>query len=375
MKIAVTADTHLNNSVYGVRDPESGLPLKTVDSFRALDFFVEESIVRKVDRVCFVGDIYTNHYPLNSIRQMFVERVQMLTKKGIQVVLLTGNHDFTNSHHALMPLRGWSSLVKVVDQPIIERNPEFAAMYIPHTGDIESGKDNFPSLVRSMTMKDDDTPKLFFGHFSVNGAARNDSTSHDNRSDVSVGDIESTCCDYAFLGHFHKYQRLESETWISYVGSIERHSISELNSNCGFSIIDTSTGEIERVVYDRLRPMKRILSASFDEAMDDIRDEDSWQDYIVRLDFEGSQRDYEIVRSRFSEVRTEFVRRGGCHITMSGLKFESEDETEADVDMKSVDQVDLMKILKDRISKDHDGYDDEIVIHNQMLDQIWKEVQ
>ena len=62
MRTAVTGDLHLNNNTYNIKDRDSRLPIKTVDSFKAFDFFIDECIARKVDRIVLAGDIWNNHY-------------------------------------------------------------------------------------------------------------------------------------------------------------------------------------------------------------------------------------------------------------------------------------------------------------------------
>ena len=274
MRMAITGDLHLNNNTYNIKDKETNLPIKTVDAFRALDFFVDECISRKVDRAVLVGDIYDNHFPGNGIREMFNRRVQKLSKSGIQVVVMIGNHDISGEHHAVKPIEGWRSNVRVVDKEVIEETEDYVAIYVPHTSEIESGKKTFPQIVAEMRPKvNGDIPVIFFGHMSLNGAMRNDSCAHSSKVDLSAGDIEATGATHGFLGHFHKHQKVGEGIPIYYVGSLERHRLDEINGDRGFYIFDTETSEMDRVEYKGQRPMKKIYVESFDEALADITHE------------------------------------------------------------------------------------------------------
>jgi len=373
MRVAITADLHVNNDVYKIRDVKTGLMLRTMDSFRALDFFVDKAIELEVDRVVAVGDIYHNHYPTSDIRRMFAERMQKLVNAGIQTVLMVGNHDACRDHHALMPLKGWNKLLKVVDAEVVEldKDDDYAAIYIPHTNAVERKEVKFPELVRTVTMGSKfPEPCLFFGHFGVTGAMKNDIRENTNRADVSVADIEATGATVAFLGHYHKHQAVKGNIPIHYVGSLERHRMDELNGKRGFYIYDTDTQESEWVEYDGCRPMARIVATSFEEAMDDIEEGD-WTGHICAVDLEGDEKQYAYAKGRLAELQAAFERRGGVHLLLYD-KSRQEDRDGDDVDIKSADDIDVHSILKKHVEEDFAEDDDERGEHLGMLDDLWK---
>lgn len=360
MKIAITADLHLNNSTYGIKDRETGLPIKAVDSFRALDFFISESISRKVNRIVIVGDIYDNHHPGNKIMEMFNDRIQNASAAGLQIVVMPGNHDMSGDNHAISPVKGWLPNIKVVEKPMVENGNGYKAIYVPHTPDIESGVRSFPQLVASQRVeRNGGEPVIFFGHFSVNGAMRNDSSEHSSKMDVSAGDIEATGATIAFLGHFHKHQKIGDGIPVYYVGSLERHRIDEINGDRGFYIFDTDTQEMERVPYSGQRPMKKIYVESFEEALADIEHEESWKDHIVRIEFEGDWKAYARIKSNFKELRKEFESRGGMVLKLADMEYVEEDADGDKSDAMSVDDLDLMNMIEKRVKNDFPDDSDE----------------
>jgi len=352
MRIAITADLHLNNSVYGVYDKDMRLPLRTVDALRALEFFVDKSISLKVDRIVVAGDVFDNHTPSNHVRRMFHRQIQKLVASNIQVVILTGNHDCCESHHALLPSVGWSNLIKIVDTPVVESRPDYSCIYVPHTADVQSGKTTFPAVTRGV-VKDASKlshPRILFGHFSVKGAMMNDYKSSDGRSDVSIGDIMSTGADIAFLGHYHKFQRLEADIPVYYVGSLERHNMTDISEDRSIMVYDTVSKEVERIPYTTFRPMKKINVASYAEAMADITSEESWNGYIVKLDFSGGRMEYAEIKSRSSDITREFKARGGAHIHMADVKY-AEDH-DSDTQVETVDQLDIFSMVDKTVAED-----------------------
>jgi DNA repair exonuclease SbcCD nuclease subunit len=374
MKIAITADLHLNNSTYNIKDKDTGLPIKTVDSFKAFDFFVDECISRKVDRVVLAGDIYDNHHPGSTIMEMFNRRIQKVSAEGIQAVIMTGNHDMSGDSHAISPARGWLPNIKIVDKPIVENSAAgFVAIYVPHTRDIESGEMSFPQAVASMRPDiPDGVPCIFFGHFSVNGAMRNDSSEHSKKTDVSAGDIMATGATHAFLGHFHKHQKIGDGIPMYYVGSLERHRMDEIDGDRGFYIFDTSTLEMERVEYKGQRPMKKIYAESFEEAYDDITHEESWEGNIVRIEFEGDEKEYVRIKSNFKELRSEFERRGGAVLKLADVKYAKQDDEEEERKV-SMEDLDLMNMISDRVDKDFSGDEEERKAVMVLANSIYKE--
>jgi DNA repair exonuclease SbcCD nuclease subunit len=352
MRMAITADLHLNNSVYGVTDKDTGLPIRTVDAFKAFEFFVDKAIEMKVDRVVVVGDIFDNHAPSNSIHFLFNKQVQKLGRAGIQSVMLVGNHDSCESHHAVLPLKGWSKIIKVVDEPVVEKRDDYTCIYVPHTPSVQKGDETFPALVRTVSPDSSELshPRIFFGHFAVTGALMNDYKESSGRSDVSVGDILSTGADVAFLGHFHKFQKIDAPIPIYYVGSLERHDMTDSSEDRAFMVYDTVTSEIDRIPYTGLRPMRKINTASYAEAVADIAAEDSWLGSIVRMDFSGGKLEYAEIKSRFGDIRKEFKARGGLHIYMKDVKY-SDDGNQVD-QVETVDQLDIFAMIGKAIEDD-----------------------
>ena len=373
MRTAVTGDLHLNNNTYNIKDRDSRLPIKTVDSFKAFDFFIDECIARKVDRIVLAGDIWNNHYPNGTMQEMFNKRVQRAAKAGIQVVAMVGNHDISGDTHALKPVRGWLKSIKIVDKPIVEHGEGYVAIYVPHTAEVEAGLKSFPQMVAALRPEvPDGVPCVFFGHFSVNGAMRNDSSEHSSKLDVSAGDIEATGATHAFLGHFHKHQKVGEGIPIYYVGSLERHRLDEINGERGFYIFDTETQESERVEYTGQRPMKKIYVESFDEAYADITHEDSWDEHIVRIEFEGEEKEYIRIKSNFKELRQEFEKRGGIVLKLADVKYAKQDSEKAETAM-SVDDLDLMDMIAKRVGNDFDGDEEERTAIMALANSVHKE--
>jgi DNA repair exonuclease SbcCD nuclease subunit len=373
MKMAITADLHLNNTTYGVMDKDMGLPIRTVDAVLAFRYFVDWCLENKVDRAVLAGDIFETHAPINIVRALFNEQIQKLLSARIQVVAMVGNHDTCENHHALLPLKGWHKLMKVVDKAVIERAEGYSCVYVPHTSEIHGGETSFPKLVREMSVESKglNKPVIFFGHFSVNGGVSNDYKVNSTRTDVSVADILSTGADIGFLGHFHKFQRMEGDVPVYYVGSMERHNMSDTSSDRGFLVYDTATMEMDRIPYPNIRPMKKLYSSSYDEVYAEISGEESWKDFIVQIDFCGEKNEYSEIKNRFADIRREFRNRGGVHIYIKDVTYVEDEDGNSRIE--TVDQVDVKTMVVETISEDYAVDHQERDILLAKFEDLWQE--
>jgi len=346
MKIAITADPHLNNNTYQIIDPDSGLYVKSVDAINAFEWFADESIARKVDRVVVLGDTFHNSDPTEAIRRRVSPVLQKLAASKIQVVVITGNHDFCSKYHALESIEGWNKLVKIVDKPFVEAG---IASYAPHTIDIECGRTDFRTMIKSLPTTSCGK-HIFFGHFGVRGAMRDNLSREDSGGAVSTVDIENTGATIAFLGHFHKYQRIKSNIPVFYVGSIENHRMEDMDGKRGFMIYDTESGEYERVDYTKARPMHSIEVSSLDESMA-IFESGEWKSSIVRLSVVGEHKSFLEVRSRIVDIKRLFTAAGGTFIYCADSTGARDKSSSSKVEIESIDQIDIMATLRAEVNE------------------------
>ncbi len=93
IKLLHLADVHIGMENYGRLDPATGLSTRVQDFLDTLDEAVERAISDRVDLVAFAGDIYKTRDPSPTHQREFARRVVRLTREGIAVVLVAGNHD------------------------------------------------------------------------------------------------------------------------------------------------------------------------------------------------------------------------------------------------------------------------------------------
>lgn len=367
MKIAVAADLHLNNSTYG--RIHNGLPLKTYDAIKALEFVVTRSIDEGVTTFVGVGDIYTTHCPGNTVRELANEQFQRLLNAEIEVYLMTGNHDWSHDSHSLLPMTGWHPHLHVVDKFQVVELPGCSFIFLPHTQEVQRKERTFKEyLIRlAQKMQKATLPyPIFFGHFGVNGAMQNDMSSNSCAEDPSVGDLQRLNTRRCFLGHYHKRQALDKSETIWYVGSHERERFDERDQAKGFCIYSVPDNTIQWVDYNA-RPMTNIFATSASDVQAYVEAHDL-SGHIVRVHVQGDAGNYAEIQKEYKVIAKTLRDADVAHFI--GMKKDVEDcEEDGDLPIPDLgERVDVYKLISDRISQKYEGKErDRLLV---LLDEI-----
>jgi exonuclease SbcD len=351
MKVVHISDLHLNKSTYkGVKDKErQNLPFRTVDWMKAFEWMVTESIENiKPDLVTIPGDVYDYYEPTNEVRGFFSQQLSRLTKEGVPVIILVGNHDICQKHHALQGIRDLDlKNIKVIENPTILKFKDIQFFMLPYSIDVERGHvspiDEFYQFMDEIKEKADGSVSMFLGHFGVRGAKINEyaiskvkaknkldveeveeteevkgkkvvKKAFLNKSthDISVDDLNKLDVDYIILGDYHKHQILPTKNNIAmYTGSIERTDFSEKDDPKGFILYDSDLekipgyGQCRFIPYPNCRPMLE-LSGTLEEMQTqfDRIDYADYQNAIVKITFKGDSEQltsYSVGNSTFKQ--------------------------------------------------------------------------
>ena len=261
-----------------------GLPTRLLDSLRAFDELVEAAVTREVDLVLFCGDAYRTRDPSQTHQREFARRIARLTDRGIEVFLLTGNHDLPNAFGRAASLEIFDTLsirnVTVAQQPDLHRvetgGGPVQVLAVPwlrrsFLAAQEDAKDlSFEqqneyiqgflegSVRRILDEVDPDAPTVIAAHVTVGPARVGSERSMMLGTDYVLlpGLFQDRRVDYAALGHIHKHQRLAEGPPVVYSGSVHRVDFSEEREEKGFMLVDIGPGAAgERTVHDEFVPL------------------------------------------------------------------------------------------------------------------------
>ena len=284
MRIAHVSDTHLGFSTYGRLDEATGLNQREVDFYRAFEQCVDKIIEAKVDAVVHSGDLFDSVRPSNRAISFALDQFARLSKAGIPVVVIAGNHSTPK-------LRETGSVFKILEH-LDDIHPIYKGEYeavelddlmvhaVPHSdGD---------ALQREMRRIRPSPRHENVGLLHVGVASIQDFKMGEFNEQIVPVSALNEQLDYIALGHYHCHVNVTKNS--AYAGSTERLSFTEANGTKGFAIIDLGRRKREFVSLTT-RPMidlapidaRRMGAEELRNAISRAIDEIDLNDKIVRL--------------------------------------------------------------------------------------------
>lgn len=278
MRLLHTGDLHIGMSNYSKLDPETGLDSRLIDFFNTFDLMVDAAISESVDAFLLAGDAYKTRDPSPTQQKGFGERIKKLSKSGIPVILVVGNHDTPNAEGKANTLDIYSALE--IDNVWVSRKPEF--LKIPTKSGLLQvitapwlQKSDFKSLGEKLLSFyekiDASTPAIMVGHLEVEGSSLGSEKGLSIGSDITVplSLLTDRRLSYVALGHIHKHQILNADPPVVYSGSPERIDFGESKEEKGFVMVEIP---LPKKATFKLIPSgcRKFLSIEVDLKGDDI---------------------------------------------------------------------------------------------------------
>lgn len=261
IKILHTADLHLGISFRSLkgRDIEER---RRSDFRNSLRYVVDKAIEEKVDLFLISGDVFHRINPNPDDFVFFGEQIGRMTKLGIKVVIIAGNHDKPKVRGKLHPLNAlkkanapnFDFFQSTPRKPLVldvkgKKVGVFPLPYIDPSSlyNEEVKYDRFlNNRVRVMLESDEAKHldyKILMAHLTLSRAKKkNISMLYYKDPSVNPDDILASEFDYVALGHIHENQNLRDNVW--YSGSIERIDFSEADETKYFNIVKLGNGSI-----------------------------------------------------------------------------------------------------------------------------------
>lgn len=276
IKLLHFADAHIDMANYGRHDPNSGLPLRVMDFLKSLDTIIDTAIEEKVDLVLFAGDAYKDRSPAPTFQREWGRRIMRLTRAGIPILLLVGNHDLAPAlgrAHALesfdtlevprvrvldrpellTPEKLWNLPLQVLALPWVSRSGIMAALNLSGVDPNQvyaQIEERLTELIHGwLDTVDPALPVVLTAHASVQGAKYGGERTVMLGSDLVLPGslVKDPRLDYVGLGHIHKPQNLNENNHppVIYPGSIERVDFGEVADDKFFIIAHVESGKTE----------------------------------------------------------------------------------------------------------------------------------
>ena len=248
MRIAHVADTHVGFTAYRRTDPETGMNQREVDVYRAFERLVDSLIAKRPDVVLHSGDLFDSVRPSNRALSVVLEQLLRLSREGIPIVLIAGNHSTPR-------LRETGSVFRLFEH-IDGVHPFYApGMHRLELGDLTVTA--FPHQDREGMMealkgwrRGRARFEVGMVHAGIQGLTR---YSMGEANELNLpSSLLNLDVDYVAMGHFHEMERVTANAW--YSGSLERLSFAEAGQEKGYLLVDLDRGKREFVRLET-RPM------------------------------------------------------------------------------------------------------------------------
>ena len=267
------ADTHIGMENYGKIDPDTGTSSRVRDFLDRLDEVVDYAIEHGADLAVFAGDAFKDRSPDPTQQREFAQRIKRLADE-MPTLLLVGNHDMPG-----MVVKANSlDIFRALDVPgvIVGYKDDAQVVQTAH-GPVLLAWMPYPMRNRLMAWKkyqgksieelnqglraevakriavlteeaaDQDMPRVFVGHFTVEAAKFGSERSVMLGGDLPIlkSMVADPVWDYVALGHIHKHQDLNPQGYppVVYSGSLERIDFGEEGEEKGFCWVELQRNE------------------------------------------------------------------------------------------------------------------------------------
>ena len=311
MRILHFSDVHIGVESYGSTDPDTGLSTRLMDFLATFDEVVDFVLDNSVDLVLFAGDAYKSRDPSQTHQREFARRIARLSREGVPVFLLVGNHDLPHIASRATALDIFPTLsvpnvtigdrldtyivdtatgpLQVVALPWIRRSA-FLAREETRSLTIDEINRQLQERVTNLLAwqiqsLDPSLPAILTAHVSLNTARTSSEQSMLLGRDpvLMQSALARPELDYVALGHIHKRQTLSQNPYVVYSGSLERIDFGEENDDKGFCVIDldTTAPRGQRLVDFRFQPVNARRFLTIEVAVD--ADEDPTQEALKAI--------------------------------------------------------------------------------------------
>ena len=246
-KFIHTADIHLDSPLHRLNHYE-GAPAEDIRqaSRRAFENMIELALDEPVDFVLIAGDLFDGDWKDYNTGLYFVAQIQRLHTQGIQVFIVSGNHDAAGRMTRTLP---YPENVHVFSH----RQPE--TRRLEHL-DVAIHGQSFasPAVMDNLASG---YPEPLSRHFNIGllHTSLDGREGHANYAPCRLEHLENRGYDYWALGHVHQFERVAEEPLVVFPGCLQGRNIRETGTK-GSVLVAVESGrvsEINRCPHDVIR--------------------------------------------------------------------------------------------------------------------------
>ncbi|WP_075221925.1 metallophosphoesterase family protein [Acuticoccus yangtzensis] len=241
------ADLHLGSPFKGLTVRDAAVAARFAEATRtAFTRLVDEALAARVAFAVIAGDIYDGAWKDNSVGLFFNREIARLSRAGIPVYLLRGNHDAE------------SVVTKTIALPdgVHEFPTGTAATFtLPELKVALHGRGFAERAAEENLVATYPAPVAGHLNIGVLHTSLTGHTAHATYAPCTVEELAARGYDYWALGHVHDFQRVAEDPVVVFPGNIQGRSVRETGEK-GAVIVTVEDGrvaDVERLIVDEAR--------------------------------------------------------------------------------------------------------------------------
>ncbi len=268
MRLLHTADWHLGDRL--------GTVDRAQDQMRSIEAILAHCEENRVDVLVVAGDVFNDYATdnLSGLMREFARRLAPCFRRGMRVLLLSGNHDKEQMFQLLEMVQTYSGpeaarrlyfvgrpRILRLEDPSTDSFVQFALApyptvrrYIENDSQVKGlmAAERRQLLARAFASKIEEArgevdaaiPSVLVSHVYVRGTETSTLYRMNEEDDIPVEPSDIPTWSYVALGHIHKAQEIGARSTVRYSGSPDRMDLGERNDQKSCVMVDIGRGSV-----------------------------------------------------------------------------------------------------------------------------------
>jgi DNA repair exonuclease SbcCD nuclease subunit len=242
-KLLHCADLHLDSPLRGLEaDPEAPAALIRGATRQALTNLVDFAIAEGVAAVLIAGDLYDGDWQDWRTGQFLIAALTRLTRAGIRVVAISGNHD---AESVITRRLRWPEGATMLPARRAE-TVSLEALNLHIHGRSFATREVVENLLPSYPARREGALNIGLLHTAATGRP-----GHASYAPCTPDQMAALGYDYWALGHIHTREIISKDPWIVFPGNLQGRHIRETGAK-GATLITVTDGRIADVSHHAL---------------------------------------------------------------------------------------------------------------------------
>lgn len=224
MKFLHIADVHLDSPFLGLSFLPSELFCQIKNAIQlSFEKAVNFAIDNDVDLVLLAGDTFDSIHSTPQSKIFFANQIKRLVDRQIQVVMVLGNHDYSQIDDLLLNESPYFKIIGSNEQ--IEQVDFMTKSQYKYRVVGFSYQHNH--ITEDIIAKYPPKSTLIYTIGLAHAGMKQSSVDQNNYAPFTLNEVKDLNYDYFALGHIHLRQVLSQEPWIVYSGNLQGRHVNE----------------------------------------------------------------------------------------------------------------------------------------------------